>query len=133
MHKVLLAVGVASLLCLPAMAQTATTTETATETFVSVQPTDMLSGNLVGLTITNGQDESIGEIKDLILSDGKLAGYVVSVGGFLGVGERYVAVAPSSIQINYSEDDKKWMATMDATKDQLTAAPEFKYEGRFAR
>jgi hypothetical protein len=69
----------------------------------------------------------------LVVSNGQLAGYVFSVGGFLGVGDRYVVVAPSAVQINYSENDKKWTATMNATKDQLKSAPEFKYEGRWAK
>jgi hypothetical protein len=37
------------------------------------------------------------------------------------------------VKINYSESDKKWSATMAATKDELKAAPEFKYEGRWAK
>jgi len=136
MKKVLIALGAATLLSVPAMAQTATSTTaapaTTTDTFVTAQPTDMLSSNLIGLDITNGQKEDVGEIKDIVVSDGQLAGYVVSVGGFLGMGERYVVVEPSALQINYAENDKKWTATMDATKDQLKAAPEFKYEGRWA-
>ncbi|OYY26724.1 MAG: photosystem reaction center subunit H, partial [Azorhizobium sp. 35-67-15] len=51
--------------------------------------------------------------------------------GFLGMGERYVIVRPNAVQIAYSEADKKWSAMMNATKDQLKAAPEFKYEGRW--
>jgi hypothetical protein len=140
MKKVLIALGVATLLAGPAIAQTSTSTETkttapatTTDTFVTAQPTDMLSSNLIGLDITNGQKEDVGEIKDLVVSNGQLSGYVVSVGGFLGMGERYVVVAPSAIQINYAENDKKWTATMDATKDQLKSAPEFKYEGRWAK
>ncbi|MGN6771482.1 MAG: PRC-barrel domain-containing protein [Rhizobiaceae bacterium] len=141
MKKVLIALGVTTLLAGPAMAQTATSTDTTTttapatttDTFVTAQPTDMLSSNLIGLDIANGQKEDVGEIKDLVVSDGKLAGYVVSVDGFLGVGERYVVIAPSAIQINYSENDKEWTAAMDATKDQLKSAPEFKYEGRWAK
>jgi hypothetical protein len=140
MKKVLIALGVATLLSVPAMAQTATSTETktdapatTTDTFVTAQPTDILSSNLIGLDITNAQKEEIGEIKDLVVSNGQLAVYVISVGGFLGVGERYVVVAPSAVQINYNENDKKWTATMNATKDVLEGAPEFKYEGRWAK
>ena len=55
------------------------------------------------------------------------------MGGFLGIGERYVVVAPSAVKVVYSENDKKWSATMDTTKDALKAAPEFKYEGRWKR
>ncbi|MEP9376308.1 PRC-barrel domain-containing protein [Aquabacter sp. CN5-332] len=125
----LAAVSAVTLPVVPALAQTAT----ATETFLAAKPTDVLSYNLVGLDVKNPQNESIGEIKDLILSQGSLAGYIVSVGGFLGMGERYVIVRPNSMKVVYSENDKKWSATMNATKDQLKAAPEFKYEGRWKR
>lgn len=112
-----------------AYAQTAETTKV----FIAAQPTDVLSYNLVGLNITNGSKENIGEIKDLILSENALAGYIVSVGGFLGMGEHYVIVSPKAVKVTYVENDKKWTATMDATKEQLKSAPEFKYEGRWAR
>jgi hypothetical protein len=42
-------------------------------------------------------------------------------------------VAPSAVRINYAENDKKWKATMNAMKEQLKSAPEFKYEGRWAK
>ena len=112
-----------------ASAQTVVTTET----FVSAKPTDVLSDNLVGLNITSNANETIGEIKDLILSQGELSGYIVSVGGFLGMGERYVIVRPSAVKVTYDDNDKKWHAVMNATKDQLKTAPEFKYEGRWKR
>ena len=136
MRKSILALATISMITAPVgavMAQTATTTAVATETFTSAKPTDVLSYNLIGLNVTNGQNETVGEIKDLILSQGQLAGYIVSVGGFLGMGERYVIVRPSAVKVNYSESDKKWTAMMNATKDQLKGAPEFKYEGRWDR
>jgi hypothetical protein len=49
------------------------------------------------------------------------------------MGERYVIVDPSAVKIDYMEADKKWLATMTITKDQLKTAPEFKYEGRWGR
>ncbi len=64
--------------------------------------------------------------------DGRAAAYIVSVGGFLGVGEHYVAVNPSAVKIGYNDLDKKWHATMNATTQQVLAAPEFKYSGRWA-
>jgi hypothetical protein len=42
-------------------------------------------------------------------------------------------VSPKAVKITYVENDKKWTAVMDATKDQLKTAPEFKYEGRWER
>ena len=58
-------------------------------------------------------------------------GYVLSVGGFLGMGSRYVVVDTDSVKVKYDMADKKWHANMNATKGELTAAPEFKYEGQW--
>ncbi|GGF86484.1 photosystem reaction center subunit H [Azorhizobium oxalatiphilum] len=113
----------------PAQAQNAV----ATETFIKATPTDVLSYNLIGLKVTNPANESVGEIKDLILSQGQLAGYILSVGGFLGIGEHYVIVRPAAVKVAYSEADKKWSAVMSTTKEALKAAPEFKYDGRWKR
>ena len=49
------------------------------------------------------------------------------------MGERYVIVRPSAVKVTYDDNDKKWHAVMNATKDQLKTAPEFKYEGRWKR
>lgn len=115
-----------------AVAQNATTA--TREVYVKAQPTDVLSSNLIGLNVHNNAKENVGEIKDLIVSSsGQRSGFIVSVGGFLGIGERYVVVAPSALKVTYSENDKKWSATMDTTKDALKAAPEFKYEGRWSK
>jgi hypothetical protein len=126
-------IALATTTALMGAAHAQTTAPASLDMFVAAQPTDVLSYNLIGLPITNSGDETIGEIKDLILSDGKLTGFIVSVGGFLGMGERYVIVSPASVQVDYHDNDKKWTATSAATKDQLQAAPEFKYEGRWKR
>jgi PRC-barrel domain len=131
MRRIFLALTATALLLAAASAQQAVTT--MTEVFVTAKPTDVLSSNLIDLNITNAANETVGEIKDLVLSQGDLSGYVVSVGGFLGIGERYVVVHPNAVQISYTENDRKWHAVMNTTKDQLRAAPEFKYEGRWKR
>lgn len=131
MRRILITLAATTLLAGAAIAQTAVTT--TTETFVKAKPTDVLSNNLIGLNVTNEANDTIGEIKDLILSQGDLSGYIVSVGGLLGLGERYVIVSPSAVKVSYTENDNKWHAVMNATKDQLKTAPEFKYEGRWKR
>ena len=101
--------------------------------FVAVANTDELSSTLTGLDIYNSAKQDIGQIKDIAVGQrGRTRAYIVSVGGFLGMGEHYVAVNPSAITVTYSETDKKWHAAMDATADQLKAAPEFKYSGRWS-
>ena len=100
--------------------------------FARVQNSDMLSSNVVGLDIYNGQNNKIGKIQDIAFDASKqLTGYILSVGGFLGMGTHYVAVNPSSVNVSYDAQNKVWRATMNATKDQLKSAPEFKYGGQW--
>lgn len=98
--------------------------------FVTLQQSDMLSSNVVGLDVYDGANHNLGKIQDIAFNNTKaMNGYVLSVGGFLGMGAHYVVVDPNSVKICYDASDKKWHANMDATKDQLKSAPEFKYEG----
>lgn len=106
----------------------------ATSTKVIKVPGDAtLSYNLIGLNVYDGANASVGEIKDLVLERNQVIGYILSVGGFLGMGEHYVAVSPGSLGIAYNDNDKKWRATINLTKDELKNAPQFKYEGKFSR
>ena len=61
-----------------------------------------------------------------------MKGYILSVGGFLGMGTHYVAVDPGAVNITYDANQKTWRAAMNATKDELKSAPEFKYDGRWS-
>jgi sporulation protein YlmC with PRC-barrel domain len=96
--------------------------------FVQVKNSDMLSSNVVGLDIYNGQKDKVGKIQDVAFDASKqVTGYILSVGGFLGMGTHYVAVDPGAVMVSYDAQNKAWTATMNATKDQLKSAPEFKY------
>jgi hypothetical protein len=87
------------------------------------QPGDRLASRLVGLGIQNNGNETIGDIDDIVLTDaGAVKAYIVSVGGFLGMGTKYVAIDPKAVAMT-RQDEKTWKATMNATKDQLKAAP----------
>ena len=106
--------------------------EMTTPKFVSLQPTDMLSSNVVGVDVYDTANNDIGTIKDIAFDSSKaVKGYVLSVGGFLGMGSRYVVVDTDSVKVKYDMADKKWHANMNASKDQLKSAPEFKYEGQW--
>jgi sporulation protein YlmC with PRC-barrel domain len=103
------------------------------DTYVSVPGSNELSSQLVGLDIYNKDNKDIGAIKDIAFdSSGRTTAYIVSVGGFLGIGDHYVAIRPSSVDVTYDQGQKKWKASMNATADELKAAPEFKYNGRWA-
>jgi hypothetical protein len=132
MKKLALITASLALLATPVLAQSTTTTTTtgmapADAKFSTVAKDEMFSSKLKGLNITNQANETVGEITDLAFKNDKIAAMILSVGGFLGMGEHYVAVAPSSVNVKYDEKNNKWMATMNTTKDALKAAPEFKY------
>jgi sporulation protein YlmC with PRC-barrel domain len=114
----------------PALAQTSPA-GTAAPKFVDVPQDAILAERLEGLDIRNSSNENVGEIEDVVISQGRVVGYILSVGGFLGMGDRYVVVEPSAVAVSYNTNDNKWTATMNATKDQLKAAPEFKFEGKW--
>jgi len=100
--------------------------------FVSVDQTDELSSNLLGLDVYNGSNQDVGQIKDIAMGpQGHARAYIVSVGGFLGMGEHYVAMNPASIKVSYNTSDQKWHATTAATKADVKSAAEFKYDGRW--
>jgi sporulation protein YlmC with PRC-barrel domain len=53
----------------------------------------MFSSKLKGLNVYNQKDESVGEITDLAVKNHQVEALILSVGGFLGIGEHYVAVS----------------------------------------
>jgi sporulation protein YlmC with PRC-barrel domain len=119
------------------------------------------SSKLIGVNVYNDNNEKIGDIQELIVDkSGKVDNVVLGVGGFLGMGEHYVAVpmeklkwvnepvrtsststapadkstvgASNANRANPPERaaDEKWYpdhAVYNATKDQLKAMPQFKY------
>lgn len=93
------------------------------------QPADTMTSKLVGTDVYNTSNEKVGEIADIAVRSGQnIAGVIVSVGGFLGMGEKYIFVTPSSIAIDHQ--DGQWRAYMNTTKDALNAAPTFNYSNR---
>src|SRR6187402_1319251 len=86
--------------------------------FATIGVTEMYASKIKGLNIYNQDNKSVGEIEDIAYSATGVDAYIVSVGGFLGVGTKYVAVTPSSVQVTWNATDKKWEAKMSATADQ---------------
>ena len=94
--------------------------------YVNIQDTDMVTSKLIGVDIYNKQNDDIGEISDVVIGDGKsVIGIVASVGGFLGMGESYVVLDPSSVAL--AQDDGTWKAYVDTSKEDLSKAPKLDY------
>jgi len=89
----------------------------------SHQANEIRASKLIGTTVQNSANESIGKINEVILSkDGKVAAVVVGVGGFLGMGEHEVAMNFDSLRLSQDENGKT-LVLFNATKDALKAAP----------
>lgn len=98
-----------------------------TVSLMKVDPQSLATGyrtsKVVGSTVVNEGNETIGRIDDLIVTPGEKVPFaVLSVGGFLGMGKDLVVVPYSALEVR---DDK--MLLRGATKDSLAVLPEFKY------
>jgi sporulation protein YlmC with PRC-barrel domain len=119
------------------------------------------ASKLVGVNVYNEQNNSVGEIDEVLLDHtGKVAGFVIGVGGFLGMGEHEVLIPFDQVKFvneparsaatttttrpattgaattntapttTVRDKNEKWYpdhAVINATKDQLKAMPQFKY------
>ena len=80
--------------------------------------------SLLGVDVSNGQD-TIGEVSDLVVTDdGRVDAIVVGVGGFLGIGEKRVALAWDSVKL--TEQDGGRVILVSATREQLEGMPTYK-------
>jgi PRC-barrel domain len=98
--------------------------------FTSVPASDEVSSKVVGLDVYNNDHQDIGMIKDVAYNGTSVSGYFLGVGGFLGMGDHYVAVRPSAVKLSYDVKDSRWHATVDANAGQLKSAPEYKYPSK---
>src|SRR5262245_9487350 len=79
-------------------------------------------------SVYDPNDSKIGEIMDVLVDrDGKATALIVGVGGFLGMGEKDVAVPFNSVRTTI-KDNNKWYLVMNSTKDALKSAKGFKYD-----
>ncbi len=105
----------------PAATSSTAAVDTTVTPISSLSADQMVSSKIVGKSVYNTNNEKIGAVNDLILdSNGKVAGVVIGVGGFLGMGERNIALTYQSVK--FTKDSKGYeKITVAATKDQLKA------------
>jgi sporulation protein YlmC with PRC-barrel domain len=108
----------------PAAPATDTVTTAAIDksTLTELPAADIRAEELVGTTVYGADDANIGEIGDVVLTaDGKIDAYIIDVGGFLGMGEKEVAVGSENLAFMADKDGNKYLYTT-FTKEQLDAA-----------
>jgi sporulation protein YlmC with PRC-barrel domain len=95
---------------------------------IMTQPDNtLLARDLIGQSVLAADNSKIGSISDLVLTkDGRgVEGFVIGVGGFLGIGERSVALKMDRLQIT-AQPDGSVKLTSDVKKDEVANAPAFK-------
>jgi hypothetical protein len=111
--------------------------------FVASQSADQLVfSKFKGTDVVGPNDENIGGVNDLLFDkSGKILGVMVGVGGFLGIGQKNVAMDMSAFQIipagsggspapaagNRGDDSSNVKLKVAWTKDQVQQAPDFQY------
>ena len=99
----------------------------ATGQFLSEQKTDdMLASAIIGKSAYNSQDESIGEVNDLVTDrSGKILAALIGVGGFLGIGEKDVAVRFEDLKFARDENNNL-KVVLNINKETLASAPDYR-------
>ena len=137
----------------PATEQTGSITQPATTTTAAkagpasyldaAGPNDVLASKLIGMRVYAVQADidatkaypaearaewaDVGEVNDVVLDwDGSVKAVVLGVGGFLGVGEKDVAIEMSSLRkARESNDATDWFLVVNSSKEMLTNAPAY--------
>jgi sporulation protein YlmC with PRC-barrel domain len=94
----------------------------------SISPNSMTVTHWYKQNVYDPNDNKIGEIMDVLVDrEGKIAALIVGAGGFLGLGEKDVAVPFNAVHVT-SKNNNKWYLVMNTTKDALKNAKGFKYD-----
>ena len=139
MKKLITAMSLAVLMAVPAVAQDNTPTQMKNSPPAVAEPNnqaaspkgdkmttgEISASQLLDESVLNEANESVGDVNDIILdSSGKISSVIVGVGGFLGIGEKDVAL--SFDQLSFAQDkDNNLVVTTKATKESLQAAPQY--------
>jgi sporulation protein YlmC with PRC-barrel domain len=129
--------ALAALAVAPALAQstnpapvnpsTTPSTPNMTRTFIDAQSADQwLASKIIGASVVDNANNSIGSVNDLVVdSSGNVVAAVIGVGGFLGIGEKNVAISFKSLNITRDPNGSEKVKT-EVSKNELQQAAAFK-------
>jgi hypothetical protein len=130
-HTAFTAVSLACLLVSPSssdrlkLSQQAVAAEQPAAPSVTVLGSMQAEG-ILGKEVRSSADENLGRIIDVVVDRaGQPRAAVIDFGGFLGVGSRKIAVDWSALRF-ISDSDRRDVVTLELTRDQVKAAPEYK-------
>jgi hypothetical protein len=101
--------------------------EVTREGYKAAEAAELTADKLEGARVYGPGDEEVGEINKLILdSSGQIERVVLDVGGFLGMGERQIAVTLDELNIVRTGDSNEFRVFIDSNQTNLKAQPEYK-------
>lgn len=111
----------------PDAADTAMSSDTPVDGQITMQTEGTYLGtDLLNTTVYSSTDENIGDVNDIIIgTNGAVEGVVVGVGGFLGIGEKDIALKLDQVKM-VDQGDNTVKLVVSSTKSQLENAPAFK-------
>jgi sporulation protein YlmC with PRC-barrel domain len=105
---------------------TSTSNASAPQTVASQKPDQWLASKFQGTDVLGTDDKKIGDVSDILFDkEGKIDAYVISVGGFLGVGSKEVALAPSSFTVVKDSNGGYDKLKLSMSVDELKSASNF--------
>lgn len=124
-----LVLGTASFAAAPASALSPDTAQAmlVLSSYLTGQTPEQTSAkDFIGQSVLNSAGDSIGKVDDLVIGgDGGLVAAVIGVGGFLGVGQKDVAIPMSNIVVSRLTDGSLRLSTLE-TAESLKAAPVYR-------
>lgn len=118
----LLAAGIGLSIAGTAFAQGAQQTINVVKTDVVSVATGFRASKIIGESVVNDANETVGKVDDIIVANGKAPFLILSVGGFLGIGTKLVAMPHDNLKVQNQK-----LVLPGATKEALKNLPEFHY------
>jgi sporulation protein YlmC with PRC-barrel domain len=95
--------------------------------YTTAAAAEITADTLKGTTVYDANDAVVGEVGELVLADdGQIKEVIVDVGGFLGMGEKPVALALNQVEILRQTDGSELRVYVSMTKEELEAMPDYK-------
>lgn len=92
---------------------------------VNVEPSSISAEDLMGTAVYSAENENVGNVRDVILNqDGTIDAVVLDIGGFLGIGQKPVAIAFEGLGVRRDQSGGLYVYTA-FTRQQLEAAPDY--------
>jgi len=127
MRKIIPTVAFAMAISTAALAQQPAPMTSGPAPIFTALPSGTTVSNFYKQPVYDPSDNKIGDVDDVLVDkEGRVTAMIIGVGGFLGMGEKDVAVPFSSLRAS-EKNNNKWYLVLNTNKEALKTAPGFTY------